>query len=106
MLSLLDHSVVTALRENLPTKSGVLLFLVTNPKMTPEVRNTLSVSLPEGSYFDGSCWRVPSGDQIFIRSLGNKKPDVPYWDLVVCTGGEVMHEAKEEISSWRKRDAS
>ncbi len=106
MLSLVEQNALLALRENLPSKSGNLMFLVF-PKNLSQVRNILATSLPEGTHYQEGYWEVPGGDKVFLRTFQNQVPkNLPEYDLVVCTDGDVVPaEDWAPLKDWRKRDA-
>ncbi len=105
MFSLTEESTNWTVREKFPTKSGTLVIL-TFAKYVPEVRNTLAVSLPEGYHFENGSWNLPSGEKVLVRSFLDSIPDLPSYDLWVCTGGEVIPgEFLKALGEWRKKDA-
>ena len=104
MFSLAEENTVWALREKLPTQSGNLLIL-TFAKQVPEIRNTLAVSLPEGTHFEDGRWNLPNGETIWVRSFFEEIPKNIEYDLWVCTGGEVIPpEFAKVLVDWRKQD--
>lgn len=105
MFSLAEENTTWALREKLPTKTGILV-IIASEELIPEIRNTIVMSLPEGSAFKGDGWVLPEGEKIWLRSFEDKIPNFPY-DLWVCTGGEIIpQEQALRIAAWRKQDAS
>lgn len=107
MFSLAEENTVWALREKIPTQSGNLLIL-TFAKLVPEIRNTLAVSLPEGTRFEDGRWVLPTGGTtIWVRSFFEDIPKDIKYDLWVCTGGEVIPpEFTKVLGDWRKQDVN
>ena len=105
MISLIEQRVYQILDQNLPTKTGTLVF-VTNPKKVSLVANTLAVSLPEGSHFEGGAWRTPGGDKILVRSSQEPVPEGLSYDLAVCCEGEALSpEDVSRLKTWRSQCA-
>lgn len=101
MFTLVEESAHRALRERLPTKSGTLIILAPQ-KEVPQARNLVSVSLPDGSSFEGGFWVTPENDRISVRGF-DEKPDMHSYDLAVLAGEALAENQTKNLEAWRKR---